>query len=161
MHTKRHQEQFKWSKADYERVREKAIAQPLVKKRTCHDDSLRQVLTSVSASEVETSAISQIADTLGANEHAEDTHGTSLPRAANAREEIALQLHLEIKASCLSGRLANDEALVEFVLGARGEHQFNEFTASRYVDVDSFSSEVRLRIDGYETRSRAINSRAR
>jgi hypothetical protein len=149
MSNKRLQEHLKWSKTDYDKVREEALAQRLVKKAPGQGGSLRRALTTAS-SEAQADEPDETRETEADGAAAEASQDPDLPRPSNAREEFALQLHLDIEASCQPGRMSYDEALVDFVLGALGEDQFDEPTACPYVDVDSFSNEVRLRIDGYD-----------
>jgi hypothetical protein len=149
---KRIQEQLKWSKLDYERIREEALTQRLVKKAPGQGGSLRRYLTDVFAPTPERPHLRDSVEPpdVLSDKDAEPSGDPYLLSSANLREDFALQLHRDLEASCEQGRMTYDEALVDFVLRALGEDQFDEPTACSYVDVDSFSNEVRLRIDGYD-----------
>lgn len=148
MSNKRLQDQLGWSKADYDRIREELLTLKQVKKGPGQSGSLRRVLTGPTTTDARHDE--NVDAGTGAADVAEPAADPSLPEPSNAREAFALQLHLDVEASCRSGRTTYDEALVEFALEALGEDQFDEPTPCHYVDVDSFSNEVRLRIDGYD-----------
>lgn len=151
MSNKRLAERLGFSKEDYERCRDELLKAGLVRKAPGKGGSLRRVVAG-GASEIEAdeAVADEATDDGEAAIVAEGSDTSGLPKAEGAREEFALQLHLDIEALRGAGRRTLEQALLEYAIDSFGDEQFDEPTAYSFVDIDSFNGEVRLRFDGYD-----------
>jgi hypothetical protein len=148
---KRLQGQLKWTKAAYERVREAAVEARRVKTAQGQGGSLRRVLQG--SVKVDTPVIEEAhKEAASSMPPTRDSLALdpSMPQPTNAKEEFAVQLHMDFDAASANGRVDYDEALIDFALNVLSDSQFDEPMACSYVDFDSFNNELRLRIDGYD-----------
>ncbi len=147
---KRLQEALGWSKSDFEQVRELALAARLVKKAPGKGGSTRRVLDAQAEASAPDDESESERDESEAMSETPSTESSPAPQASNPKEEFALQLHADVEARRLSGRRSYEQSLIEYAIEALGEDQFDDPVAFSYLDEDSFSGEVRLRVDGYD-----------
>lgn len=150
---KKLQDKLTWPRAEYERVRELLLQAKRVKKAPGKGGSLRRVLGAARDDADEAGSVDGVSmeeSDESDDGDSEEAAATPMPAVTNPKEEFALQLHVDLESRRSAGRLTYEQALVEYAIESFGDEQFEEPYACTYVDVDSFSGEARLRIDGYD-----------
>lgn len=143
---KRVQEKLGWSREEYERVRDLALAEGAIRKGPGQGGSIRRNVPTEEESAPPAAAAPE--PRAEADEEGDAPIAGVVP--TNPKEEFALQLHADVEERRAGGRRTYEQALAELVIGGLDDGTFEEPVAYTYVDVDSFTGELRLRFDGYD-----------